>query len=727
MTDASSTTADLEAKVGEMGHAVHQMQRDFDFRLTRIDAALAAMQTNLAALQVGGGGRVGRHGDDHEGPRNGETPPEERLRCVTMMLEGPAADWFRWRRNNGLIDGWEDFVEKFKLRFDPLHYVDYLGQLARVRQVGGVMDYQAAFERVLTHVTDVPEQHLQSLFHAGLKNHLQHEISLLKPTTLSASFALARELEAKHNAIVQSVGSRSGSWNPNASRSFTPGGRGTQHGGSNSTLGKPSILGSPPAVSTNSRESTASTLIRLLSRAEKMEKDAKGLCYNCDKKWSRDHKCGRFVLMMGEEEGDDEEPDMEEEVDVTADISSLHIDLYVLQIHGHDVVLGVQWLRQLGRVAHDYEKVTMEFTWLGQGVTLRGESPTAKLMTFNQLRTLHASKDVEAYVELMAIQETKQDTPDPPLPAAITQLLDEFGAVFEEPKGMPPRRDADHRIFLQPGTKPVNVHPYRFRIEYKTGASNRVADALSRIHDTSEEVHTLLTISVPVSSLMAELQQENQVQEDLVKRHREHQQGELAEPYSVVDGLLYHGRRLCVSSTSPLRVQLIKEHHDTVMAGHPGVQRTFLRLAQIFFWPKMRAEVREYVGRPQPLPDEFLQGQPVSKPVRVHASRQILRRGKLVQQYLVEWSDGTREDATWEPSEVVRHFYPDVHLEDKVFSQDGGSDTVQHEDGEGSNGRAEDDHEAEVTGTMGEEPGTSGARRRRDRKVPAWHKDYLLH
>ncbi|VFQ58967.1 unnamed protein product [Cuscuta campestris] len=27
---------------------------------------------------------------------------------------------------------------------------------------------------------------------------------------------------------------------------------------------------------------------------------------------------------------------------------------------------------------------------------------------------------------------------------------------------------------------------------------------------------------------------------------------------------------------------------------------------------------------------------------------------------------------------------------------------------------------------MGEEPWTSGARRRRDRKVPAWHKDYLL-
>ncbi|VFR00856.1 unnamed protein product [Cuscuta campestris] len=395
-----------------------------------------------------------------------ETPPQECLRCVTMMLEGPAADWFRWRYNNGLIDGWEDFVEKFKLCFDPLHYVDYLGQLAWVRQVGGVMEYQAVFEKVLTHVTDVPEQHLQSLFHAGLKNHLQHEISLLKPATLSDSFALARELEAKHNAIVNR----------------------------------------PPAISTNTRESTASTPVRLLTRTEKMEKDAKGLCYNCDKKWSRDQKCGQFILMMGDEEEDDEGHDTEEEIDVTADISSLHSMAGVTTprslrltgrisgqevgvlidgggthnfVHPHIVEkLGLpievvssfrvyvgngdslqcgqnQWglCYKLGRVSHDYEKVTMEFTWLGQGVTLRGEVPIAKLMTFHHFRTMHEKQDVEFYVELMAIQESPPEIPGTSLPKEIAQLLDEFGAVFEEPRGMPPRRDADHRIFLQPGKR----------------------------------------------------------------------------------------------------------------------------------------------------------------------------------------------------------------------------------------------------------------------------------
>ncbi|VFQ94565.1 unnamed protein product [Cuscuta campestris] len=219
MTDASSTTHELDSRVHEMGHAMVQMQRDLEFRFERLDGALATIQTAVAGLQAGGGGgRIGRHPDHHEGPRGGgfqtqkpkleppksddteplrwlyqvqeyfayyETPLEDRLRCVTMMLEGPAADWFRWRRNNGLLRDWDDFVAKFKLRFDPLHYVDYVGQLARVRQVAGVMEYQGAFEKVLTHVTDVLQPYLQSLFHAGLKNHPQHEISLLRPETLS--------------------------------------------------------------------------------------------------------------------------------------------------------------------------------------------------------------------------------------------------------------------------------------------------------------------------------------------------------------------------------------------------------------------------------------------------------------------------------------------------------------------------------------------------------------
>ena len=35
--------------------------------------------------------------------------------------------------------------------------------------------------------------------------------------------------------------------------------------------------------------------------------------------------------------------------------------LYSLDLQGSDAVLGMQWLRSLGRVLHDWEKLTMEF------------------------------------------------------------------------------------------------------------------------------------------------------------------------------------------------------------------------------------------------------------------------------------------------------------------------------------------------------------------------------
>ncbi|VFQ68835.1 unnamed protein product [Cuscuta campestris] len=43
---------------------------------------------------------------------------------MSGRIEGSALAWFNWRMRGGLIDGWEDFVEKFKIRFAPLHALD---------------------------------------------------------------------------------------------------------------------------------------------------------------------------------------------------------------------------------------------------------------------------------------------------------------------------------------------------------------------------------------------------------------------------------------------------------------------------------------------------------------------------------------------------------------------------------------------------------------------------
>ncbi|RVW67435.1 Retrovirus-related Pol polyprotein from transposon 17.6 [Vitis vinifera] len=44
-----------------------------------------------------------------------------------------------------------------------------------------------------------------------------------------------------------------------------------------------------------------------------------------------------------------------------------------------------------------------------------------------------------------------------------------------------------------------------------------------------------------------------------------------------------------------LRGQLLQEFHDSKMAGHSGVLRTFKRLAQQFYWPSMYKNIQDYI------------------------------------------------------------------------------------------------------------------------------------
>ena len=43
----------------------------------------------------------------------------------------------------------------------------------------------------------------------------------------------------------------------------------------------------------------------------------------------------------------------------------------------------------------------------------------------------------------------------------VQGLLERYPKVFEAIKGLPPTKDIDHAICLEPGANPVNVRPYR--------------------------------------------------------------------------------------------------------------------------------------------------------------------------------------------------------------------------------------------------------------------------
>ncbi|PWA85192.1 hypothetical protein CTI12_AA148910 [Artemisia annua] len=60
----------------------------------------------------------------------------------------------------------------------------------------------------------------------------------------------------------------------------------------------------PPLLSTPTANSKP-LAIKWISPAERQERLNKGLCFNCDNRWARGHKCpGKFLLLMTDEEGD---------------------------------------------------------------------------------------------------------------------------------------------------------------------------------------------------------------------------------------------------------------------------------------------------------------------------------------------------------------------------------------------------------------------------------------
>ena len=61
------------------------------------------------------------------------------------------------------------------------------------------------------------------------------------------------------------------------------------------------------------------------------------------------------------------------------------------------------------------------------------------------------------------------------------------------------------------------------------------------------------------------------------------------------NGVLYQQGALVVMPEGEIYKNLLNRYHDGVTAGHPGVWKTWQALQQDYWWPTMKAFVKEYV------------------------------------------------------------------------------------------------------------------------------------
>lgn len=192
-----------------------------------------------------------------------KTPEGHKLSTACYYLEGEALEWY-WHitaTRDSLT--WSEFLAALDSRFGSVSFLDAHGSLSKLKQTGSVLEYQRLFEKLCNKISGVPEEHLLGTYLSGLKEELSCEVRSFQPRTLTHAMELARIQETKLLSRRRYTGQSS---------SLPP------------LLPTPSVHHNPP--------------IRRLTSQQLQERKSKGLCFNCDEKWTLGHTCQAKKLFL---------------------------------------------------------------------------------------------------------------------------------------------------------------------------------------------------------------------------------------------------------------------------------------------------------------------------------------------------------------------------------------------------------------------------------------------
>ncbi|KAA3474134.1 DNA/RNA polymerases superfamily protein [Gossypium australe] len=148
---------------------------------------------------------------------------------------------------------------------------------------------------------------------------------------------------------------------------------------------------------------------------------------------------------------------------------------------------------------------------------------------------------------------------------------------------------------------------YDCSIEYHPGKANVVADALSRKVVTDLRSMFARLSLFDDGSLLAELQvkptwldqiKEKQLEDDgLNDRRLQVQNGGLEDFSLSSEGVLCFKGKACMPKDVELRQRILRDAHSSPYAMHPGGSKMYRGLREQFWWPGLKREVTEFVGK----------------------------------------------------------------------------------------------------------------------------------
>jgi hypothetical protein len=201
-------------------------------------------------------------------------PHTQKVQIAYLYLEPIQFVWYRWICSRKSLITWKIFTEEMIEHYEDTRSNTLFSQLINLKQKGSVTEHIENFQRLNIKVTYIPDEHLIDVFIGTLKDNIQHDFCLWEPKSLENAFKVARNVESKNIAMATR------STNPNIYRENN----------------------SPSSKTPQQLE----------------ERKDKGLCFNCDNKYNKGHKCGEkklFYIDCEEEEEQEQEPSQDENVE----------------------------------------------------------------------------------------------------------------------------------------------------------------------------------------------------------------------------------------------------------------------------------------------------------------------------------------------------------------------------------------------------------------------------
>lgn len=154
-------------------------------------------------------------------------------------------------------------------------------------------------------------------------------------------------------------------------------------------------------------------------------------------------------------------------------------DMKIVQLGGHDAILGLDWLEQWGDMACNWACETLKFQYRHQWITLQGVPDSVQpshlaAASLTQIVKWQKCCDIWA----TALVEQQSAPVSNVLPAAVSSLITEFADIFQTPHCLPPHRVFDHSITLYPNAAPVNSKPYLYSPLQKNEIEKQIKDML---------------------------------------------------------------------------------------------------------------------------------------------------------------------------------------------------------------------------------------------------------